>query len=153
MSKVNSNVKFLKAFVAPKSNFKQQQLQVVQLYQDRKIESVRTAEKIIEQLHSRGDKKNQQGLAALSKYTTAIPVTGKISRQLASKQSNLDNSMELKVEQTASALNSKVKEVTVNFSRIGSKVSIFKVLTQALNQALKKVGNDKISIHSKFPNR
>ena len=51
--------------------------------------------------------------------------------------------MELKVEQTASALNSRVKEVRVDFNRIGSKVSLTKVLTQTLNEAIKKIGNNK----------
>ena len=62
MSKVNSNVKYLKALVAPKSKHRDQQLEVIKLYQDRKIENFKTAEKIIEQLHSRGEKMNAQGL-------------------------------------------------------------------------------------------
>ena len=85
MSKVNSNVKYLKALVAPKSKFRDQQHEVIRLYQERKIENVKTAEKIIEQLHSRGQKKNEQGLASLSKYSTTVPATGKISRQLETK--------------------------------------------------------------------
>ena len=137
MSKVNSNVKMLKVLVAPKSKFRDQQNEVIKLYQDRKIESVRTAEKIIEQLHSRGQKKNEQGLASLNKYITAVPATGKINRQIETKHKNLDNSMELRVEQTASALNSRVKEVKVDFNRIGSKLSLTKALTKTLNEALR----------------
>ena len=49
MSKVNSNVKYLKALVSSKGKFKDQQLEAVRLYQERKIENVRTAENIIEQ--------------------------------------------------------------------------------------------------------
>ena len=77
MSKVNSNVKYLKALVAPKSKHRDQQLEVLTLYQDRKIENFKTVEKIIDQLHSRGEKKNAQGLALLSKYTGVAPATGK----------------------------------------------------------------------------
>ena len=44
-----------------------------------------TAEKIIDQLHPRGEKKNAQGLALLTKYTNVVPATGKISRQIAVK--------------------------------------------------------------------
>ena len=85
MPKINSNAKYLKALVAPKSKFKDQQIEVIKLYQERKIENLKTAEKIIEQLHSRGQKLNEKGLASLSKYSTAAPATGKIQRQVATK--------------------------------------------------------------------
>ena len=143
MSKINSNAKYLKALIAPKSKFKDQQNEVIKLYQERKIENLKTAEKIIEQLHSRGQKLNEKGLASLSKYTTSTPATGKIQRQVATKHDSLDRSMELTVEQTASALNSRVKEVAVNLKRIGTKVSLTKVLTEALNKALDKIGKNK----------
>ena len=82
MSKIISNVKYLKVLVSPKSKFKDEQNEVIKLYQDRKIENFKTAEKIIDQLHSRGTKKNEQGLASLSKYSNVEPAKGKISRQI-----------------------------------------------------------------------
>ena len=41
---------------------------------------MRTAEKIIEQLHSRGRATNEKALAALGEYSNALPATGKLTR-------------------------------------------------------------------------
>ena len=77
----NKDIKHIQAFVSTfQHKYKNEMSQVVELFKERKIETMREAMKTIELLGSKGKKKNIQGLERIEKQKEKETATGKLVR-------------------------------------------------------------------------
>ena len=77
----NKDIKHIQAFVSTfQHKYKNEMNQVVELFKERKIETMREAMKTIELLGSKGKKKNIQGLERIEKQKEKETATGKLVR-------------------------------------------------------------------------
>ena len=77
----NKDIKHIQAFVSTfQHKYKNEMNRVVELFKERKIETMREAMKTIELLGSKGKKKNIQGLERIEKQKEKETATGKLVR-------------------------------------------------------------------------